>query len=91
MLPREILKFSFSKTHIWYGENVHARDSRYQMSRLTTASLLKLCFCSLFKQKMDMDISSDSSSSDEDTVIEAYWESNVGLPFTDPGVSEEEF
>ena len=38
-----------------------------------------------------MDISSDSSScSDEDTAIGAYWDSNVGLPFTDR-VSEEEF
>ena len=36
-----------------------------------------------------MDISSDSSSSDEDTAIGAYWDSNVGLPFT--SVSEEEF
>ena len=32
---------------------------------------------------MDMDISSDSSSSDEDTAIRAYWDSNVGLPFPD--------
>ena len=39
---------------------------------------------------MDMDISSDFSSSDEDTAIGAYWDSNVGLPFTDR-VSEEEF
>ena len=39
---------------------------------------------------MDMDISSDSSSSEEDTAIGAYWDSNVGLPFTDH-VSEEEF
>ena len=52
--------------------------------------MLKLCFCSLYKQKMDMDISSDSSSSDEDTAIGAYWDSNVGLPITDR-VSEEEF
>ena len=37
-----------------------------------------------------MDISSDSSSSDEDTATGAYWDSNVGLPFTDR-VSEEEF
>ena len=37
-----------------------------------------------------MDISSDSSSSDKDTAIAAYWVSNVGLPFTDH-VSEEEF
>ena len=36
-----------------------------------------------------MDISSDSSS-DEDTGIAAYWDSNVGLPFTDR-VSEEKF
>ena len=35
-----------------------------------------------------MDISSDSSSSDEDTAIGAYWDSNVGLPSTDH-VSEE--
>ena len=55
----------------------------------TTASLLKLFFCSLYKQKMDMDFSSDSSSSDEDTAIGAYWDSNVSLPFTDR-VSEEE-
>ena len=34
---------------------------------------------------MDMDISSDSSSSDEDTAIGAYWDSNAGLP------SDEEF
>ena len=39
---------------------------------------------------MDMDISSDSSSSDEDTAIGAYWDSNVGLPFTDR-VAEEQF
>ena len=38
----------------------------------------------------DMEISSDSSSSDEDTAIGAYWDSNVGLPFTDR-VSEEDF
>ena len=36
-----------------------------------------------------MDISSDSSS-DEDTAIGAYWDSSVGLPFTEH-VSEEEF
>ena len=35
-----------------------------------------------------MDISSDSSS-EEDTAIGAYWDSNVSLPFTDQ-VSEEE-
>ena len=59
--------------------------------RVTTASLLKLYFCSLYKQKMDMDISSNSSSSsDEDTATGAYWYSNVGLPFTDR-VSDEEF
>ena len=39
---------------------------------------------------MDMDISSDSSSSDEDTAIGAHWDSNVGLPFTNR-VSDEEF
>ena len=39
---------------------------------------------------MDMDISSDFSSSDEDTATGAYWDSNVGLPFTD-SVSDEEF
>ena len=39
---------------------------------------------------MDMDISSDSSSSDEDTATGAYWDSNVGLPVTDH-VSDEEF
>ena len=59
------------------------------VKRVTTASLLKLYFGSLYKQKMDMDISSDSSSSDEDTAIGAYWDSNVSLPFTDR-VSEEE-
>ena len=32
---------------------------------------------------MDMDISSDSSSSDEDIAHGTYWDSNVGLPFTD--------
>ena len=37
-----------------------------------------------------MDISSDSSSSDEDTAIVAYWDSNVGLPFTNR-VAEEKF
>ena len=37
-----------------------------------------------------MDISSNSSSSDEDTAIGAYWNSNVGLRFTDR-VSEDEF
>ena len=37
-----------------------------------------------------MDISSDSSSPDEDTATGAYWHSNVGLPFTDH-VSDEEF
>ena len=42
------------------------------------------------KSKDDMDISSDSSSSDEDTAIGAYWDSNVGLPFTDLA-SDEEF
>ena len=36
-----------------------------------------------------MDISSDSSSSDKDTAIQAYWDSNVSLPFR--SVSEEEF
>ena len=30
-----------------------------------------------------MDISSDSSSSDVNTAIGAYCDSNVGLPFTD--------
>ena len=38
---------------------------------------------------MDMDISGDPSYSEEDTAIGAYWDSNVGLPFTDR-VSEEE-
>ena len=47
-------------------------------------------FIAVLLQKMDMDISSDSSSSDEDTAIGAYWDSNVGLPFTDR-VSEEKF
>ena len=60
------------------------------VKRVTAASLLKLYFCSLYKQKMDMDISSDSSSADEDTATGAYWDSNVGLPFTDC-VSDEEF
>ena len=59
-----------------------------QEIRDTTASLLKFFF-SLYKRKMDMDISSDSSSSDEDTAIGAYWDSNVSLPFTNQ-VSEEE-
>ena len=36
-----------------------------------------------------MDISSDSSSSDEDTATGAYWDSNVGLPFTDHASNEE--
>ena len=40
---------------------------------------------------MDMDISSDSSSSDEDTATGAHWDSNVGLPFTDRVSSDEEF
>ena len=41
---------------------------------------------------IQLDISSDSSSSYEDTAIGAYWDSksNVGLRFTDR-VSEEEF
>ena len=39
---------------------------------------------------MAMDISSDSSSSDEDTATGAYWEFNVGLPYTDH-MSDEEF
>ena len=38
---------------------------------------------------MDMDISSDSSS-DEDTATGAYWDSTVGLPYTDH-MSDEEF
>ena len=37
-----------------------------------------------------MDISSDSSSSDQDTATGVYWDSDVGLPFTDR-VSDEEF
>ena len=37
-----------------------------------------------------MVISSDSSSSDEDTATGTYWDSNVGLLFTDH-VSDEEF
>ena len=40
-------------------------------------------------KKMDMDIRSDSSSSEKDTATAAYWDSNVGLPFR--SVSEEEF
>ena len=44
----------------------------------------------LIQAKDDVDISSDSSSSYEDTAIGAYWGSNVGLPYTDR-VSEEEF
>ena len=40
------------------------------VKRVTTASLLKLYFCSLYK--MDMDISSDSSSSDKETATRAY-------------------
>ena len=47
----------------------------------TTASFLKLFFCSLYKQKMDMDFSSDSSSSDEDTAIGAYWDSKKSITF----------
>ena len=52
----------------------------------------KLFFFILYtcQAKDDIDISSDSSSSYEDTAIGAYWDSNVGLPFTDR-VSEEEF
>ena len=37
-----------------------------------------------------MDISNNSFSSDEDTGIGAYWNSNVGLRYTDR-VSEDEF
>ena len=44
----------------------------------------------LKQAKDDVDISSDSSSSYEDTIIGAYWDSNVGLPYSDR-VSEEEF
>ena len=44
-------------------------------------------FIAVFLQKIDMDISSDSSSSDKDAAIGAYWDSNVGLPFD----TEEEF
>ena len=77
MLPREILKFSFSKTHIWRNLWENERTEMNQnlrwrctckkfetpnVKRVTTASLLKLYFCSLHKQKMNMDISSDSSS-----------------------------
>ena len=47
-------------------------------------------FLFFIQAKNDMDIGSNSSSSDEDTAIAAYWDSNVGLPFTDR-VSEEEF
>ena len=47
-------------------------------------------FLFFIQAKDDMDISSGSSSSDEDTAIEAQYGSNVGLPFTDR-VTEEEF
>ena len=57
---------------------------------MTTVLPFKVVFLFFIQAKDDMDISSDSSSSDEDTAIEAYWDSNVGLPFTDR-VSEEEF
>ena len=50
----------------------------------------KAVFLFFIQAKDDMDISSDSSYSDEDTATGAYWDSNVGLPFTDR-VSEEEF
>ena len=40
---------------------------------------------------MDMDISGDSSSEEEDTAIGAYWDSNVGLPFADRESEEELF
>ena len=52
----------------------------------------KVVFLFFIQAKDDMDISSGSSSSDEDTAIGigAYWGSNVGLPFTDR-VTEEEF
>ena len=36
-----------------------------------------------------MDINSDFSFSDEDTAIGTYWDSNVGLPFTDRAPEEE--
>ena len=47
-------------------------------------------FLFFIQAKDDMDISSGSSSSDEDTAIGEYWGYNVGLPFTDR-VTEEEF
>ena len=50
----------------------------------------KAMFLFFIQAKVDMDISSDSSSSNEDTATGAYWDSSVGLPFTDC-VSEEEF
>ena len=40
---------------------------------------------------MDMDISGDSSSEEEDTAIGAYWDSNVGLPFAYRESEEELF
>ena len=43
----------------------------------------KAMFLFFIQAKVDMDISSDSSSSNEDTATGAYWDSNVGLPFTD--------
>ena len=46
-------------------------------------------FLSFIQAKDDMDINSDSSSSDEGTATGAYWDSSAGLPFTDR-VSEEE-
>ena len=50
----------------------------------------KAVFLFFIQAKDDMDISSDSSSSDQDTAIAACWDSDVGLPFTN-SVSEEEF
>ena len=50
----------------------------------------KVVFLFFIQAKDDRDISSGSSSSDEDTTIGAYWVSNVGFPFTDR-VTEEEF
>ena len=86
-ISERINELKWTKT---YSENAHARDSRNQMLNEWLPQAFLLCFCSLYKQKMDMDISSNSSSSDKDTAIGAYWESNIGLPFTDR-VSEEEF
>ena len=50
----------------------------------------KAVFLFFIQAKYDMDISSDSSCSDEDTATGAYWDNNVGLPLTD-SVSDKNF